>query len=121
MTTTQGYLQKKEDVTLTNIGRELLLAWRRAHGTDTGTAHTMVGPDGLVVVIEEAFTKAELLMAEQQRGGEILTRYVRSLLAHVCQEQASQVETAVNKRVACTAVSLDPAAGWVICVFKLAQ
>lgn len=114
---TKQYLHEEQPYT--EIGNDLLAAWQRAHGIDCGEACTMVGPDGVAIVIENAFSKAELLMAQQRRGGDLLTRYARGLLAQVCEEQAQRVTAVAERPVRSTAISLDPEAGWVMCVFKL--
>lgn len=114
-------LQKLNSVDLASLAQEFLLAWQRAHGTSTGSAHGMVGPEGVVVFIENAFSRAEINMAHQKEGSsnDLLQRYVRSLLEHVCVEQRAAVETAVSRPVISTGVSMDPEAGWVMCVFRL--
>ena len=111
----------KQETMLTTVCKDILAAWRQAHGTSDGNAHAMVGPEGIVVFIEEAFCKAELRLAAQQQGEQLLNRYIHSLLTEMCREQVQQVETAVQRQVISTGVSTDLEAGWVMCVFKLAE
>lgn len=109
------------DVQLQSLADDFLRAWQRAHGTETGSAHAMVGPQGIVIFIENAFSRAELTVAHQGQGSstELLQRYVRSLLDHICLEERQRVETAVSRPILSTGVSMDPEAGWVMCVFRV--
>lgn len=107
-----------EDV-LTAVAADVLSAWQRNHGTENGQAHTIVGPDEVVVVIEDAFSRGELALAAQQPGAPLFDRYVRQLLEHVCTEQRARLALAARRPVISTGVSTDPTAGWAICFFKL--
>lgn len=108
-----------DEALLTAVADDVLSAWRQDHGTAGGRAHTLVGPEGVAVFIENAFSQAEAALALQQSGSDLLNRYVRQLLEQVCVEQAARLEGATGCRVTSTGVSTDPAAGWAMCFFKL--
>ncbi|MCA9970349.1 MAG: DUF2294 family protein [Anaerolineales bacterium] len=108
-----------DETLLTSVADEVLTAWRQHHGTTGGRAHTLVGPEGVAVFIEEAFSQAETALAVQQSGSSLLSRYVRRLLEEVCAEQVERLEAATGRRVTSTGVSTDPVDGWAMCYFKL--
>lgn len=108
-----------QKTTLNEIAQHVLAGWRRHHGTDTGEAFALAGDRCLVVFIENAFSRAEVSLAAQQSGDRTLERYVKSLLEHVCVEQAARLEATAHVRVISRSVSVDPEAGWVMCFYKL--
>ncbi len=112
---------KIDDETLTAVANDVLSAWQQHHGTTSGNAHSMIGPEGVAVFIEEAFSPAEHALAARQKGNDLLNRYVKSLLEQVCADQQSRIALAAGRAVASTGVSADPAAGWVMCFFRLAE
>lgn len=101
------------------VAQDVLAAWQRNHGTENGRAYAMIGTHCLVVFVEDAFSQAELHLAEQKSNGSTLKRYVNSLLRHICTEQAARLEDRTGRAVVSTSVSADPVAGWVMCLFKL--
>lgn len=109
-----------EDV-LTAVAANVLAAWQCNHGTDHGRAHTLGGPEEVVVVIEDAFSQGELALAVQHPNGQLFDRYVRRLLEHVCAEQRERLASMTGRPVVSTGVSADPVAGWAICFFKLGK
>ncbi|MCA9975786.1 MAG: hypothetical protein KC413_08545 [Anaerolineales bacterium] len=109
------------DDVLTAVAADVLSAWQRNHGTENGRAHTVVGPEEIVVVIEDAFSRGELALAAQQPDDPLFARYVQQLLQHVCTEQRARLAVATGRPVVSTGVTTDPAAGWAICFFKLGK
>lgn len=106
---------------LATVAADVLDAWQNSHGTTNGEAYTMVGPQGLVVFIEDAFSRAELKLAEQREGSHLLNRYVRGLLQHVCREQVSRLERVTGRDIVGSGVSADLQAGWVMCFFRFGR
>lgn len=104
---------------MSTIAQDLLAAWQQAHGTRHGKAHSMAGPEGVVIFIEDAFSQAELKLTEQQSGCELLRRYAKGLLEQVCREQATHIAAVSGRSVIATGVSIDPQEGWLICFFRL--
>lgn len=106
---------------LTAVADEVLSAWQQNHGTTHGNAYTMVGPEGVAVFIEEAFSPAEHALAAREMGNDLLNRYAKSLLEQVCADQQGRIASAAGRAVTTTGVSADPVAGWVMCFFRLAD
>ncbi len=105
---------------LNQIADEMLAAWQKNHGAKNGQAHAINGANCIVVFFEDAFTQAELHLAEQDAGqDDTLNRYVTCLLDHICQEQKASLEERIGTKITSTSVSADPMAGWAMCLFKL--
>lgn len=103
--------------TLQMIAQDVLAAWQQNHGTDNGRAYALSGMNCLLVFVEDAFSQAELHLAEQENSS-TLHRYAKGLLRHICAEQVGRLQTRTGKTVVSTSVSADPTAGWVLCLFK---
>lgn len=109
-----------DNKTLKKISDAVMHAWQQNHGTPDGNAHAIKGERCVLVFIEDAFTKAELQLAGQNKGqDQTLNLYVQSLLEHICQEQMDFVEQQMDCRVESTSVSADTVAGWAMCLFRL--
>ncbi len=110
-----------DNKTLMNISNTVMYAWQQNHGTQDGNAHAVKGMRCVLVFIEDAFTKAEMQLAgKDDAPNQTLNLYVQSLLEHICREQTDFVEEQVGSRVVSTSISADTAAGWAMCLFKLA-
>lgn len=103
--------------TLKAIAQDVLAAWQRNHGTDNGRAYALSGMSCLLVFVEDAFSQAELHLAEQEDSS-TLNHYAKGLLRHICAEQIGRLQMRTGKTVVSTSVSADPTAGWVMCLFK---
>ncbi|KAA3662202.1 MAG: DUF2294 family protein [Chloroflexi bacterium] len=113
-------LAQADNQTLAKISKGLLTAWQQNHGAQDGKVYAIKGSSCILVFIEDAFTKAEMHLAEQDNGNnQTLNRYVQSLLAHICYEQKGFVAQQLDARVVSTSVSADTVAGWAMCIFKL--
>lgn len=103
---------------LQQVAATILAAWRAAHGVDRGHATAMVGPEGVVIFIEDAFSPAERAMATSATGEHLLEQYVKALLRQVCAEQQAEVAALTGRAVADSCMSVDPAGAWVMCRFR---
>jgi hypothetical protein len=103
---------------LSVLAQDFLQEWKHAHGAPNGTANPLIGRDSLAVHIEHAFTKAELNLAEQPAGRHLVVQYAEGLLDQVCSHMVGRVEETLDRRVVSTGVSLNPAAGWLMCFYK---
>ena len=106
------------DQALAPVAEAILHAWHRAHGTESGSAHVMRGPQSVAIYIEDALCLAEQNLGQEPNNPDLVKKYVLELMHQVCVEQVGGVETAVNQSVTSTEVSVDPAAGWVMFFFK---
>ncbi len=110
----------QDEDTLTAVADAVLAAWQQHHGISNGSAHTLIGQEGVAVFIEDAFSQAELTLACQKDGSDLLHRYLKRILEHVCTEQKQRLEQAVGRKVTSTGVSTDPMAGWAMCFYRFA-
>lgn len=98
-----------------NLGAE----WTRLHGIAGGHAKALSGPEHLAIIVDEAFSRAELALARQAGGQPVIQRYIEELLAQLCAATRLNVEAATGRRVVGSSYSVNFAAGWVMCVFRL--
>jgi hypothetical protein len=103
---------------LSVLAQDFLQEWKHAHGSPNGTASALVGRDSLAIHIEHAFTQAELNLVERPTGRHLVAQYAEGLLDQVCNSMVGRVEEVLDRRVVSTGVSLNPAAGWLICFYK---
>lgn len=115
-------IEQLKDRTLNQIAKEMLTAWQENHGAKNGQTYAINGINFVVVLFEDAFTQAELHLAEQEMGqNDTLNRYVNCLLDHICREQKPAIEEIIGRNVISTSVNADPSAGWAMCLFKLME
>ena len=106
------------DQALAPVAQAILEAWHRAHGTESGSAHVMLGPQSVAIYIEDALCLAEQNLGQRPNNPDLVKKYVLELMNQVCEEQVGTVEAAVNQTVTFTELSVDPAAGWIMFFFK---
>ena len=103
------------------IGQDMLLAWQDAHGTSCGKAHVILGKDSLNVSLEDAFSPAEREVAKQEKGRQVLSDYAQQLMQPICEQEAERVTAVLETRINNTSIQVDPVAGWIMCIFRLAD
>lgn len=109
------------DAALDALADDFLVAWQEAHGFIGGQARPMVGRDRLAVLIEGAFSQAELKLAEQQSGGELLRHYAVELLQDISGQMYVRIEEVVNQPVISDSISVSPDCDLVMFVFRLGE
>ena len=108
------------DEGLQQLADEVMAAWRHAHGTASGTAHALVGPRGLAIVLDGVLSRGELQMAAEPAGQNLLDRYIKGLLNQVCAQQAARLRSLLAREIRTAGVTVDSDAGWVLRFFELA-
>jgi hypothetical protein len=104
---------------LSGLAQFLLKEWQQAHGTPHGAASALAGPDSFAIHLEDAFSKAELNLATQPAGQNLIFNYTEGLLDQVCHNLIARVEDATGHKVISTGFSFNLKAGWIICFYKL--
>ncbi|MBN1668319.1 MAG: DUF2294 family protein [Anaerolineales bacterium] len=104
---------------LSDLAQDLLQAWQEAHGVTPGQATSLVGTDQLAILIEGAFSQAELKLAEDQAGEALIRQYAKELLVLICDERLDQIEKAVGRRVLSSGINVNPDTDQVMFIFKL--
>ena len=66
---------KLEEKVIKHLQQNFLLAWQEAHGVKSGKASALIGPDHLVMLIDNAFSRAERTMASEKPGKALLRQY----------------------------------------------
>lgn len=104
---------------IVDLAQELADQWGRVHGGPSCQANALVGRDSFAVLMENAFTQAEIILAEQPSGRRLLERYVEQLFAQACGSMVERFEASTGRKVASTGVNLNLEAGWIMFLFKL--
>jgi membrane protein DedA with SNARE-associated domain len=103
----------------TSLAEAILDAWRLSHGPDNASFTITTTPDRLTLRIEPAFTPAELQLAQDHQGNDLVRRYVARLFDSACAEQTASFEVSSGRAIISREVSVNPQAGWVSCIFNL--
>lgn len=105
---------------LDEAGRSILAAWQEAHGVAQGcVAVSQLGEHYVTVYIENGLAVGERRLGETAKGHDLLKEYARRLMEPICEAGRVRVATAVNRAVSSVQVQVDPAAGVIICLFRL--
>ena len=64
-------------------------------------------------------SKAELNLAAQPAGRNLICEYTEGLLDQVCHNLIARVEAAMGYKVVSTGLSFNLKAGWIMCFYKL--
>ncbi len=102
----------------TALGEVLRQAWQQAHGSSRSLVSTLVGADSLAVLIEEAFTEAELTLSQTAEGQVLLQRYMENLMAQIEPQISKQAQTIIGQPVIALEMSPNFKLGWLICLLK---
>lgn len=107
------------DEDLDALADDFLSAWQTAHGFAGGQARALVGPDRLAILVEGAFSLAELKLAEQQRGGELLRHYAYELLQDIRDQMSDRIFDVLSQPVLSGCVNVNPDSDQVMFVYRL--
>lgn len=99
------------------LGREFLTMWQQAHGAPQGAASVIGVQCGLIVLIENAFSQAELALAQQSTDN-LLQQYIEGLTRQILPMLTSQVEQAVGQQVESTNITSDIEQNWMMVFLK---
>jgi hypothetical protein len=73
------------------------------------------------VLLEDAFTSSELILAEREAGLLLLHEYVEPIVNLISEELTTQIEWAVRRRVLKHKIILQVKAGYLIILFSLSD
>ena len=99
------------------LGQKVLTMWQQVHGAPQGTVSVMTAQSGLMVLIENAFSQAELALAQQSTDN-LLQQYIESLARQILPELSSQVEQALGRPIETTSITSDLEQNWMMIFVK---
>lgn len=105
----------------TMLAQALLSEWQLVHGASNGKASTLIGVNSLSILIENAFSEAENVLAQQAEDISLLQAYVESLVDQISPTVVAQVEKLTGRCVEVTSVGSNVKQGWVFAWFKLVE
>ena len=95
------------------LGQDILIMWQQAHGAPQGEVTVMTVHNGLVVLIENAFSQAELALAGQSTDN-LLQQYVDSLARQVLPALTSRVEVVIGRPLGAASVTSNIEQNWLM-------
>jgi len=105
---------KKWDV----LGEEFLTMWQQAHGAPRGAVSVMAVQNGLMVLIENAFSKAELTLARQSTDN-LLQQYIDGLTHQILPVLTPRVEQVTDRQIEGSSITSNIEQNWLMIFFKL--
>jgi uncharacterized protein YbcI len=114
-----SYLQ--QDLALDGLEDRILEAWLEANGVSECEVDTFTRKDGLIILIQNAFTRAESLLAERRRTDNTLREYIKSLMKVIGEEQILAPGKVAGRRVDSFSTHISLNQGWVMWLIKLSD
>lgn len=99
------------------LGQEFLTMWQQAHGAPQGALNVMVVQGGLIVLIENAFSQAELVLARQSTDN-LLHQYIDSLTDQILPLLTARLEQVTHQQVGTTSVTSNIDQNWIMVFLK---
>jgi len=100
------------------LAREMLKAWKAAHGVKTGKISNLIDPSQVAFLIEGAFSKAERVLAEDQAGKALLMQYITELLSQINSDMKVRIESVAGNKILDSDVIANLDAGQVMFIYK---
>jgi uncharacterized protein YbcI len=101
------------------LAQAFLIEWKQLRNIPTGRASAIIGLTHLGVLLEDAFTPTELLLAEKSAGLVLLHRYVEPILDIICTDLTPHVEQMTGRQVISTEMNLQIQTGSILVLFIL--
>lgn len=99
------------------LGEEFLTMWQQAHGAPEGAVSVMAVQNGLIVLMENAFSQAELALAQQSTGN-LLQQYIDSLTHQILPMLTSRVEQVSGQQIGTTSITSKIEQNWMMVFIK---
>jgi hypothetical protein len=116
----------RQDETATNtsrwnaLGQEFLTMWQQAHGAPQGVVSVMAAQNGLMVIIENAFSQAELALARQSTDN-LLQQYIDSLTRQMLPMLTTRVEQVSGRQIGATSTTSNIHQNWMMVFLKFEE
>lgn len=99
------------------LGQEFLTIWQQAHGAPDGAVSVVVPQNGLMILIENAFSQAELALARQSTDN-LLQQYIDSLMRQLMPKLTTRVEQVVGQQIEATSITPNIEQNWMMVFMK---
>jgi hypothetical protein len=86
------------------LGQEFLVLWQQAHGAPQGTVSVTTSQNGVMLLIENAFSQAERTLARQSTDKR-LQQYIDSLTHQIMPMLTSRVEQLLRQPIGFTSIT----------------
>lgn len=104
---------------LSILTNKIMKLWVRAHGYEKAKASVLEGHERLVaIVIDDAFTPAEVHLANQPESRKLIREYAKQLIALIKPEMVSCVDEFLGCKVVGYSIEPNPRNGSVLCLFQ---
>lgn len=116
---THNESRRRDPDGIEGLASMFLEEWMGGRGIG-GSAHPLTGSYYVALLIENAFAPAELKLAKEPGGRDLLSRYAGELLQEMSERMIGAVEQTMNRRVISVKSSAMVDADCVVSIFKLA-
>lgn len=99
------------------LGQEFLILWQQAHGAPQGVVNVTVIQNGLLFLIENAFSQAEMALARQSTHN-LLPQYVDGLTRQMMPALNARVEQATGRQIRATSITPNVEQNWMMVYVK---
>ena len=99
------------------LGQELLTLWQQAHGAPLGAVTVTSVQSGLLVFLENAFSKAELALTQQSTDN-LLPQYIDRLTNQILPLLTSCVEQLSGRKTTTASVTSNIEQNWMMIIIR---
>jgi hypothetical protein len=111
VTTTKGW---------ETLDQDILVMWQQAHGAPQGAVTVMAVRNGLVVLIENAFSQAELALASRSTDN-LLQQYVDSLARQTLPALITRAEEVTGWSLGAASVTSNIEQNWLMVFIRFGE
>ena len=101
------------------LAERLLTAWQEANGTPTSRVSIFPGEAGFIILIDEAFTQAERMLAKDGNARNTLRLYVRDLMRVIADQELALLGPALGQDTHSCRTDANFDNRWVMWYFRL--
>lgn len=109
----------QQGLPLDSLAEQILEAWLEANGASECELDVFTGKDGMIILIQNAFTRAESLLAERRSTDNTLREYIKSLMNVIGEEQILSPGKVARRRVDSFSTHANLEQGWVMWLIRL--
>ncbi len=95
------------------LGQELLDLWQQAHGAPQGTVTVTSVQNGLVVFLDNVFSRAELALTQRSTDN-LLQQYIDRLTNQILSVLSSRVKQLSGRQTTATSVTSNIEQNWMM-------
>ena len=103
-----------------NLDQDILVMWQQAHGAPRGAVTVTAVRSGLVVLIENAFSQAELALASRSTDN-LLQQYVDSLARQTLPALTTRVQEVTGWSLGAASVTSNIEQNWLMVFIRFSE